>query len=67
MNDGAGGDSFTEIDASTINNRPAYMQHTTTAATTIGATYRFKIEAYNVVGSTFSESVGDVLADVPAA
>ena len=67
MNDGAGGDTFSEIDSSIINDRPAYMKHQTSTPTIVGATYRFKVEAYNVVGTTYSESVGYMLAGVPDA
>lgn len=67
MNDGAGGDSFSEIDAASVNDKPALSIHSTTASSTLGATYRFKLQAINVVGSTYSESVGYVIADLPSA
>jgi hypothetical protein len=41
MNDGKGGDIFTEIDSAQIRNKPTYTKHTTTAATIVGATYIF--------------------------
>lgn len=67
MNNGAGGDTFTEIDSAAVKDKPALALHSTTSATTLGATYRFKLKAYNVVGSTYSESVGYVIADLPTA
>jgi hypothetical protein len=41
MNDGAGGDTFTEIDSAEIRDKPLYTVHTTTAPSVIGATYIF--------------------------
>ena len=41
MNDGAGGDVYSEIDASEINYKPLYTTHTTTAPTVEGSTYIF--------------------------
>ena len=68
INDGNGGTTFTEIDSALIRNKPGYTLHTTTTfpAASIGNTFLFKLEAYNVIGSTMSPSVGFVLADVPA-
>ena len=65
MNDGAGGDTYSEIDAAAIRDKPAYTKHTTTQPSIVGATYMFKVEAYNQNGQTFSEAVSFVLADLP--
>ena len=67
MNDGDNENVFTEIDASNIRNKPEYTLHTTTAPKIIGATFMFKVEVYNINGSTFSEPVSFVIADKPAA
>jgi len=66
MNDGAGGDVFAEIDALEIRDKPHYTLHTSAEATDVGATYIFKVEAYNVQGSTFSDSIGFVVGDIPS-
>ena len=66
MNDGAGGDVYSEIDASSIRDKPSYTRRTTSAPTVVGATYMFKVEAYNQNGQTFSEAAGFVLAGLPA-
>ena len=66
MNDGAGGDSYSEVDSGLIRDKPSYTQHSTSSPSTIGATYLFKVEAYNPKGSTFSEAVGFVFADIPS-
>jgi hypothetical protein len=65
MNDGTNSNVFTEIDASMIREKPQYTIHTTTAPTVIGATYLFKLQAININGSTYSEPVGFVFADLP--
>jgi hypothetical protein len=67
MNDGLDGNIFTEIDASTIRNKPEYTLHSSTAPNLIGSTYMFKLEAYNINGSTFSEPISFVFADKPTA
>ena len=67
MNDGLDGNVFTEIDAAAIRDKPEYTLHTSTAPTLIGSTYMFKLEAYNINGSTFSEPVSFVFADKPNA
>jgi hypothetical protein len=67
MNDGAGSDTFSEIDSAAVKDKPALSLHSSTSPSTLGATYRFKLKAYNVVGSTYSESVGYVIADLPTA
>jgi hypothetical protein len=54
MNNGAGGDTLAEIDASTIRSKPLYTTHTTTAPSTVGATYLFQLRAYNINGVTVS-------------
>lgn len=41
------------------------MLHSSTTPSLVGATYIFKLEAYNINGSTFSEPVSFVLADIP--
>lgn len=65
MNDGANGDVYSEIDSVMIRDKPQYTLHTTTAPSILGATYLFKVEAYNINGSTFSEPARFVLADFP--
>jgi len=44
-NDGAGGTTFTEIDAATINDKPTYTEHTTSSfpASPTGKTFVFKL------------------------
>ena len=41
INDGLGGTTFTEIDSSTIRNKPEYTTHTATGLTHLGNTYVF--------------------------
>ena len=41
MNDGLGGDVFTEIDSAFVRDKPQYIMHTTSAATVPGNTYIF--------------------------
>lgn len=65
MNDGRGGDVFNEIDFAQVRDKPLYTQHTTTAATIVGATYLFKVKAYNINGSVMSKSVAYVIASIP--
>ena len=66
INDGMGGDVFNEIDFAQIRNKPLYTHHTTTAPTIVGATYLFKIKAYNINGSVMSKSVAYGIASIPA-
>ena len=65
MNDVVNGDVFTQIDQEIVRDKPQYTLHTTSAPSVVGATYLFKLEAYNVNGSTYSEPIGFVLADKP--
>ena len=55
MNDCAGGDTYSEIETAAIREKPVYTKHTTTQPSIIGATYVFKVEAYNQNGQTFRE------------
>jgi hypothetical protein len=50
INDGLGGNVFTEIDSALVNSKPSYTQHTTTTfpALSVGNTFLFKVEVYNV-------------------
>lgn len=54
-----------EVDASLIRDKPEYTIHTISGLTLLGNTYLVQIEAYNQVGSVFSETIGFVLASVP--
>jgi len=65
MNDGTSSNVFTEIDASEVRDKPQYTLHTTSEPSVVGATYLFKLQAININGSTFSEPVGFVIADLP--
>ena len=65
MNDGEGGDTYTEIDSSAIRDKPHYLEHTTTAASVPGNFYYFKVAAYNSNGLVYSESVGFTLGEKP--
>jgi hypothetical protein len=67
MNDGVGGDIYSEIDAAEINNKPLYTSHTTTAPTVEGSTYIFQLRAYNINGVAISQTSAFVLASIPAA
>lgn len=48
-----------------VRDKPQYTLHTTSTPSVVGATYLFKLEAYNVNGSTYSEPIGFVFADKP--
>ena len=48
-----------------IREKPWLTQHSTTAPTIIGATYVFQVEAYNINGHTFSDSIGFVFGSTP--
>lgn len=65
MNDGNGGDDFSDIDSSAFLNKPLLQEHTSFAAIVEGNTYVVYLKAYNVAGITVSESVAFVLASVP--
>lgn len=65
MNNGLGGDVFSEIDSGVVSEKPWYTEHTTSAATVPGSTYLFIVEAYNINGKVLSESAGFVLGDRP--
>lgn len=66
--DGAGGDINNEIDASTVNNKPALYQHSTTLGGSFtGKTIRVKVEALTSKGSVLTPALSFVLADVPGA
>ncbi len=71
MNDGAGGHLFTEIDSALVRDKPGYTIHQTSALlfpqpASVGKKYAFKVEAYNIIGSTFSvEGASFTLADEP--
>lgn len=58
MNDGAGGDVYSEIDASEVRGKPHYRQHTTYQASVPGNLYYFKVVAFNSNGHVFSEAAG---------
>jgi hypothetical protein len=64
MNDGMGGDVYSEIDSEIINNKPLYTTHTTTAPTVEGSTYIFQLRAYNINGVAISETSAFVLASI---
>lgn len=66
-NDGNGGTAFSEIDASDVNDKPTYTEHTTTDVSSgnIGNAYAFKIEALTEAGSVLSSSIEYTLANVP--
>jgi len=66
MNDGAGGDSFSEIDSAEVADKPYYTEHTTSTPNIVGATYLFYLKAININGECTSESVAFILADKPA-
>lgn len=70
MNDGLGGQTFIEIDSLLVRNKPGYTIHTTDtsnfAVGDIGKSFAFKVEAYNIIGSTFSTAGASfTLADKP--
>ena len=58
MNDGEGGDVYTEIDSGEIRDKPHYLEHTTAMTDTPGNHYYFKVAAFNPNGEVYSESVG---------
>jgi hypothetical protein len=63
-----GGASFNEIDSALVRNKPGYTIHTTSSfpPNSIGLSFAFKVEAYNVIGSTFSTAGASfTLADLP--
>lgn len=66
MDDGANG-SFTEIEAANINNLPALRSHQITSFTVADTskTFRFYMQADNIIGSTTTPIVSFVLAKVP--
>jgi hypothetical protein len=65
MNDGAGSDTFTEIDSVLIRDQAMYNAHTTSHSMIEGATYVVFVQAYNINGVVTSESMAFVLASVP--
>jgi hypothetical protein len=67
MNDGQGGSVMTEIDSIQIRDKPWLSYHSTSTPNILGATYIFQLEAYNVNGNTFSDSIGFVFGSTPDA
>jgi hypothetical protein len=65
MNDGAGSDTFIEIDSVTIRDQPSYIEHTTSHSMIEGATYVVFVQAYNINGAVTSDSMAFVLASIP--
>lgn len=65
MNDGLGGDVYSEIDSVAIRDKPHYREHTTTQASVPGNRYFFKVAAFNTNGVTYSEAVGFTLGLIP--
>ena len=66
MDDGDGG-SFSPVDSAEVNDRPTLRSHEITSFTgdDTSKTFRFKLEAENVIGSVESKEVAFVLAAVP--
>ena len=67
MNDGLGGDTYTEIDTSAIRDKPHYLEHTTSQANVPGNFYYFKVAAYNSNGMVYSETAGFFIGEKPNA
>ena len=65
MNDGLGGDIYTEIDSAAVRDKPHYLEHSTTEANVPGNHYYFKVAAYNSNGIVYSESSGFTLGEKP--
>ena len=65
MNDGVGGDTYTEIDSSEIRDKPHYRDHTTSEVSVSGNHYYFKVAAYNSNGLVYSESAGYTIGELP--
>lgn len=66
MDDGSGG-SFSSVDAETIQNKNYLRSHTVTyTASEKGLTFRFRIEAINIIGSSISTITSQQLAGVPS-
>ena len=66
INDGQGGDVYSEIDAIAIRDKPHYREHTTLQANVPGNRYFFKVAALNTNGMTYSEAVSFVLGEIPS-
>lgn len=65
MNDGQGGDVYSEIDSAAVRDKPHYLEHMIKAATVVGNHYYFKVAAINVNGMVYSETAGFTLGDLP--
>lgn len=67
VDDGADG-AFVEANEDNdplVRNKPSLRELTVTRLSTIGATYRIKVEAQNVAGQGISPVLGVVLASLP--
>jgi len=66
INDGAGGSTFTEIDAGVVNNNPSLREHTLTfTGADTSKEYKFYMTAENIIDTVTSETVAFTLAATP--